>query len=76
MIHRTYLAPKGVDERQMHNLFRTRGTVISKIVNIIIDNGSIDNLVSKKVVGCLNLKPIPHDKPYQIGWIQEGEGPK
>ena len=39
---------------------------------MIIDSGSTDNFVSKKLVAALNLKTKVHSNPYKIGWIKKG----
>lgn len=38
VLHWVYLTPKAEDEIQKHNLFRTRGTVKGKVLDIIINN--------------------------------------
>ena len=39
---------------------------------MIIDNGSVENIVSKSLVTKLRLKIKNHPFPYKIGWIKEG----
>lgn len=46
------------------------------IIDIIIDNGSIDNLISRNAVECLKSKKVPHGKPYQIRWMHNGDAVK
>lgn len=60
VVHRLCLAPKSVNLEQRHNLFGTRRAVQGKIVDIIIDNGTIDNLVSTKVVSAVPLSIVKH----------------
>lgn len=62
VFHRVYLAPKTLEKSQRHNLFRTRGSIKGKIVDIIIDNGNTDNLISSKVVAALKL-------PLEKQWV-------
>ena len=38
---------------------------------MIIDGGSTDNFVSKKMVTKLNLKRQKHPYPYHIAWVQD-----
>lgn len=73
VLHRVCLTPKAVEENQRHNLFRTRGTVKGKVLNIIIDNGSTDNLISFKAVTALGLPMSKHSHLYQLGWIRNGK---
>lgn len=52
-LHKTLLSPREDEDCNLFNLFKTRGTVAGKIVNIIIDNGSTENLISRKVAEAL-----------------------
>ena len=38
---------------------------------MIVDGGSIDNLVAKEMVQKLNLTRVRHSCPYRIGWLQD-----
>lgn len=73
IIHQSFLAPRWRHTEQRRNLFKTRGTIKAKTVDIIINNRSLDNLISKQAVVVLKLKRQPHKKPYQISWIRHGE---
>ncbi|MGG6712857.1 UNVERIFIED_CONTAM: retroviral-like aspartic protease, partial [Salmonella enterica subsp. enterica serovar Weltevreden] len=42
------------------------------LCNLIVDNGSSENLVSQKLVDYLRLPTEPHDKPYSLGWVRKG----
>lgn len=72
VLHLVSLAPKASEDAQRHNLFRTKGTVKDKILDIIIDNGSTDNLISSKAVAALKLSMDKHPNPYHLGWIRIG----
>lgn len=50
VIQKILLAPTTVTMLQRHELFRTRFTIKGKICNIIMDSGSNENMVSKKLV--------------------------
>ena len=39
--------------------------------NVIIDNGSSENVVSKALVKALNLKTEKHPSLYKIAWIKK-----
>ncbi|GLJ33708.1 hypothetical protein SUGI_0677630 [Cryptomeria japonica] len=56
---------------QRKNPFKTRCKVFGKCCKVVIDSGSLDNLVSKEMVNKLKLERLKHPKPYQIAWIQD-----
>lgn len=60
------------DHLQRTNLFRTKGTVKGKACQIIIENGSTNNLISEKEAKKLELPIEEHPKPYTIVWIKNG----
>ena len=53
--------------------FKTRCTIQVKVCQVIIDSGSSENLVSKKLVSVLKVKTEPHPNPYKVSWIKKGE---
>lgn len=56
---------------QRNNLLRNMCKEKGKCCKLIIDNGSIDNLVSTKMVDKLGLKRIMHPTPYRVSWLQK-----
>ena len=58
-----------VNERNISELFHIR--VISKHTknDIIFDNGSEANIISKEIVKKLHLETKLHPKPYPLGWV-------
>ena len=54
------------------NVFHTRCTSKGKVCLVIVDSGSFENCVSMKMVQKLDLKMIPHPKPYNLCWLQKG----
>ena len=72
VIQRVLIAPKEETTPQRHSLFKTRCTINGKVCNIIINSGSSENFVAKKIVAVLNLKTDPPPDPYKIGWVKKG----
>jgi hypothetical protein len=60
------------DEGQRKNLFKIHCAIKNKVCNLIVDNGSTENLVSQKLVDYLMLSTKPHEKPYTLGWVGNG----
>ena len=60
-----------IEPNQRRSLFHTRCTCEDKCFDVIIDGGSTDNLVSKKMVIKLNLKRQKQPCPYRIAWVQD-----
>ena len=53
-------------------LFQTAWKTKDRVCKVIVDNGSIDNLVSTKIVEKLELEIVAHPSPYRVSWIQKG----
>ncbi|KAG6415636.1 hypothetical protein SASPL_123049 [Salvia splendens] len=72
---RVLTAPKVEDSQtQRHQLFCTRCTIKGKIFTILIDGGSMDNIIGGKVARTLELQMEPHPNPYNLGWIATTSG--
>ena len=54
------------------NVFHIRCTSEDKVCLVIVDSRSFENCVSMKMVQKLDLKMIPHPKPYNLCWLQKG----
>jgi len=72
VVQRLLLTPKQEEPSQRHKIFQTRCTVNKRVCDIIIDNGSSENIVSKVMVTKLGLQTKKHPAPYKIGWIKRG----
>ena len=48
-------------------------TILGKVCDLVIDNGSIKNIVSSALVESLKLLIIDHPKPYKLGCIKNVE---
>ena len=74
MMRRTMIIPakenvkeKGNDDSWLRtNIFQTRCTSGGKVCQVIIDEGSCENMVSKEMVDKLNLLCEKHPHPYWI----------
>ncbi|GJS46089.1 putative receptor protein kinase ZmPK1 [Tanacetum coccineum] len=62
--------PKKSKDTQRHKIFRTRCKINQDVVNVIIDGGSSENIISRDIVSRLKLAPRKHLTPYKIGWIK------
>ncbi|KAJ9567936.1 hypothetical protein OSB04_003902 [Centaurea solstitialis] len=70
VLQRVLLSSK--EDGQRNNLFRSHCSVNNKVCDLIVDNGSCENLVSQKLVDYLKLPTEPIDTPYSLGWIKRG----
>ena len=61
-----------VEPAQRKALFNTMCKVKWKFYKVIVDRGSMDNLVSTELVEKLNLKKTKHPTPYNVAWLQKG----
>jgi len=65
--------PASKEASQRKSLFRTTCKSHGKVWKVVVDFGSIDNLVSLEMVKKLNLKRIPHPTPYKVSWLNKGQ---
>jgi hypothetical protein len=74
MLRKVLLKPEAEIEKllQRNNLFRTTCKTKDKVCKVIIDSGSIENLVSIEMVEKLELKTTTHPRTYKVSWLQKG----
>ena len=73
MLRRTLLSgnkitPKADGRRK--SVFCTKCKCKDKVCKVIVDGGSIDNIVSTEMVQKLQLTSIPKPHPYNISWLK------
>ncbi|XP_052307378.1 uncharacterized protein LOC127905090 [Populus trichocarpa] len=67
VLQRALLSPK--QEGQRNHIFRSLCSVDNKVCTLIVDGGSCENFVSKKLVDYLKLPTEMHKNPYMLGWV-------
>ena len=72
VIQRLLLTPKVEYGDQWNKIFRARCTISKRVCDLIINNGSVENIALKSLVTKLGLKTEKHPSPYKIGWIKKG----
>eukprot|EP00253_Pinus_taeda_P034151 PITA_34151 len=65
-------ANEAIEQTHRKDLFRTVCKSHGKCCKLIIDSGSIDNLVSIVMVKKLELTRLKHPTPYKVSWLQKG----
>ena len=64
-------APNTHEPPQTKSLFKTTCKCGDKVCKMLIDSGSIDNLVSREAIRKLNLRRVPHPDPYKVSWLKK-----
>jgi hypothetical protein len=59
------------EKNQRHTLFHTKDVVKERLIHIIIDSGSCNNLASTTLVEKLSLPTRTHPHPYHIQWLND-----
>ena len=61
-----------VDSSKRKALFQTTCKVQGKCCKLVVDSGSIDNLVSTEMVEKLKLGKFKNPTPYKVSWMHKG----
>lgn len=61
------------DRGHRKKVFKKKCKIREKSCDLIIDRGSIYNLMSIEVQRKLNLRCIPHLNPYRFSWLKKGQ---
>jgi hypothetical protein len=56
---------------QRNSLFRTTCKTKDRVCKVIVNSGSIDNLVSTEMVENLELEIVDHPSPYKVSWLHK-----
>jgi hypothetical protein len=74
MMRKVLLTPEKEVESsvQRTKLFWTTYKSKDRVCKVIVDSGSIDNLISMEMVEKLELETIDHPSPYRVSWLQKG----
>jgi hypothetical protein len=74
MMRKVLLNPEKEAENpaQRNSLFQTACKTKHRVCKVIVDSGSINNLVSTKMVEKLELEIFVHPSPYKVSWLQKG----
>jgi hypothetical protein len=74
MMRKVLLKPEKEAENlaQRNSLFQTACKTKERVCKVIMDNGSIDNLISIDMVEKMELETIIHPSPYRVSWLQKG----
>jgi hypothetical protein len=74
MMRKVLLTPEKEVESlvQRTRIFRTACKTKDRVCKVIVDSGSMDNLVSTEMVENMELEMTDHPSPYRVSWLQKG----
>ncbi|XP_038680918.1 uncharacterized protein LOC119981846 [Tripterygium wilfordii] len=72
VVRRVLVSPRQEDDSQRKKIFLSLCSVKKRVCDLVIDNGSCENFVSKKLVECLDLQTTKHPHPYSVRWLKDG----
>ena len=64
--------PSKEEPKERRSLFRVKCKILGKVCKVIVDSGSMDNIISEEAVQKLQLVRTPHDHPYRVTWLNKG----
>ena len=71
VVQKLFCNQKFSDTTQQHQIFYSRCSVKDKICNLIIDNGSCENIVFRTIVDHLKLETKICHHPYALEWTRK-----
>ena len=72
MVQRSLKVTYVEDEWLRNNIFHIRCTSHGKVCDVIIDDGSCENVVVATMAEKLKLKIEDHLKPHKLQWLRKG----
>ena len=63
--------PLKIEPPQWKSLFKTQGKAYGKLCKIIVDFGSIENVVSLEIAKKCKLERLPYVSPHKISWLNK-----
>jgi hypothetical protein len=57
---------------QRNSMFWTACKTNDRVCKVIVDSGSIDNIISTEMVEKLEMETVVHPSPYRVSWLQKG----
>ncbi|KAG8635970.1 hypothetical protein MANES_16G085001v8 [Manihot esculenta] len=64
------MVPKGVEETQHHQLFRTYCIIGNRVFGVIVDSENCENIIERETVKKLKLPLEKYREPYLLDWIK------
>jgi hypothetical protein len=74
MMRKVLLTPEKEVENSVQRtiIFRTSCKTKDRVCKVIVDSGSMDNVISTVMVEKLELEMNDHPSPYRVSWLQKG----
>ena len=63
--------PNQSEPKQRRALFRDRCKIQGRFCKVIVDSGSIDNIILEEAAKKLKLTKVPHANPYKVTWLNQ-----
>jgi hypothetical protein len=73
MMRKSLLTPEKEVESlsQRNRIFQTACKTKDRVCKVIMDSGSMDNLISTEMVEKMKLETVDHPSPYRVSWLQK-----